>query len=154
MQIVNYNNKVEEYEQWKKAANPEDVEFGEIDIEMGRELLKTYVEADRIFAQRKNEKSTFDYFVKWKNLPYSESTWEDDSVVNAYYADTLEEFDKRKKAKSNPKNYRESMKHVKKRFLAMKEQPEYLGSEELRLRDYQMEGVNFLLDAWHKVITV
>ena len=50
----------------------------------------------------------------------------------------LQVYKERKKAKTNPRNYDEAMKAVKKKFVAMKEQPGYLGSEELRMRDYQV----------------
>ena len=44
---------------------------------------------DRIFAQRKNETGGQDFYVKWKNLPYSEATWEDETVVTNYYSPDL-----------------------------------------------------------------
>lgn len=40
------------------------------------------------------------------------------------------------------------MRNSKHRFTPMKEQPEYIGNETLRLREYQLEGLNFLLNAW------
>ena len=40
---------------------------------MGRQLLLTYVEAERIFSLRKNEGGGKDYYIKWKNLPYAEA---------------------------------------------------------------------------------
>ena len=41
------------------------------------------------------------------------------------------------------------MKFFKKTFKPLKEQPSFIGSESLRLRDYQMDGLNFMLKAWH-----
>ena len=148
--LANYQMKLAEFNAWKKRANPEDVEFQEIDIEMGRQLLTSYIEVERIFAQRKNEQGGLDYYVKWKNLPYSEATWEDESVLVNYYPEDLAVYTTRKKAKTNPRNYADAMKSVKKKFTPMKEQPPYLGSETLKLRDYQLDGINFLLNAWAK----
>ena len=79
----------------------------------------------------------------------SDSTWEDESIVSDYYHEALEDYNARKKQKSNPRNYKESMKFFKKQFKPLKEQPSFIGSEELRLRDYQMDGLNFMLKAWH-----
>ena len=151
--LINYINKLKEFQRWKKTANPEDVEYQEIEIEVGRGLLLSYCEPERIFADRKNDETgEVDYYVKWKNLPYCESTWEDSSIITQYYQETLDRYKQRMKAKSNPKNYKESMKTVKKKFVPFKTRPDYIGSETLQLRDYQLDGVNFLLDAWHKVV--
>lgn len=148
--LVNYQVKVADYSMWKRRANPEDVEYQEIDIEMGRQLLLSYTEVDRIFSHRKNENNANDYYVKWKNLSYAESTWEDETVVKNYYKEELALYNARKKTKTNPRNYRDSMKYCKKNFKSMKEQPDYIGSDTLRLRDYQLDGINFLLKAWHQ----
>lgn len=150
--VHNYMSKVGEYNRWKRFATPEDVEYQEIEVQLGRELLLTYLEPERIFAEKINpETGVTDYYVKWKNLPYSESTWEDPSVVKSYYPTYLKEHLARKNTKSNPKNYKETIKLIKtKTFKPMKEQPDYIGDENKRLRDYQLDGVNFLLDAWHK----
>jgi len=147
--LINYQVKVADYNMWKRRANPEDVEYQEIDIEMGRQLLQSYTEVDRVFSHRKNENNANDYYCKWKNLSYGDSTWEDETVVKNYYKEELDLYNARKKAKTNPRNYKDSMKYCKKSFKSMKEQPEYIGSETLRLRDYQLDGINFLLKAWH-----
>ena len=39
---------------------------------------------------------------------------------------------------------------MKRKFVLMKEQPDYIGGEGFRLREYQLDGINFLLRAWHK----
>jgi len=148
--LQNYQNKLNDYNIWKKRANPEDVEYQEIDVELGRELVKTYKEVERIFSRRKNEEKVFEYYIKWKNLPYVESTWEEEPLIKAHYNSAFEEFKQRKRSKLDPKDYKEAMKAVKKRFVPMKEQPDYMGSETFRLRDYQLDGINFLLNAWHK----
>ena len=147
--LYNYQQKVIEYNSWKRYANPEDIEYQEIEIEMKRQLLWSYVEIERIFSHRKNESHTNDYYVKWKNLAYCDSTWEDESVMESYYSDVLNEYHTRRKNTCNPRSYKESMKFFKKTFKPLKEQPSFIGSDELRLRDYQMDGLNFMLKAWH-----
>ena len=101
-------------------------------------------------SQRKNENHGQDYLVKWNNLPYSEATWEDEMVVKSYYPEDLKQFQARRKTKNNPRNYEDAMKAVKRKFVPLKEQPAYIGSETLQLRDYQLDALNFMLNAWHK----
>ena len=150
--VTNYIDKVREYNQWKKKASPEDVEYQEIELEMERNLLKTYLDPERIFAEEvKSDENETVYYVKWKNLPYNESTWEQAEVIKTYYPSTLEKYLTRKESKSNPVDYKQIVKTIKKRWQPMKEQPDYIGSETLKLGDYQLEGINFLLHAWHKV---
>ena len=148
MKVNNYLNKVTQYEAWKKRANPEDVEFCEIDIELGRDLFKTHFEVERIFCRRKNDEDQIEFYVKWRNLAYSEATWEAESLIKTHYLADYERFKRRKKARTEPKDYRSSMRGVKVKFSPMKKQPDYIGSGSLRLRDYQLDGISFLLSAW------
>ena len=147
--LYNYQQKISEFNSWKKFANPEDVEYQEIELEVKRQLLLTYMQVERIVSTRKNEGHGVDYYVKWLNLTYADSTWEDESVMENYFTEALEEYKARKKQKCNPRSYQESIKYFKKTFKSLKEQPSFIGSEELRLRDYQLDGLNFMLKAWH-----
>jgi len=125
--LINYQVKVADYNMWKRRANPEDVEYQEVDIEMGRQLLQTYTEVDRIFSHRKNENNANDYYVKWKNLSYADSTWEDETVIKNYYKEELDLYNARKKAKTNPKNYKDSMKILQKKFQGTERAARLLG---------------------------
>ena len=111
--------------------------------------LVSYTEIKRIFSQRKNDNNTNYYYVKRKNLPYIDATWEDDSIIKTYYNKALANNNAREKAKSNLWNYKESIKFFKETFKPLKEQPSFIGIESLRLRDYQIDGLNFLLKPWH-----
>lgn len=39
------------------------------------------------------------------------------------------------------------------RFLPLKKQPSYIGDENLELRDYQLDGVNWLAHSWCRYVT-
>ena len=39
---------------------------------------------------------------------------------------------------------------IRPKFSALKAQPTYLGSEDLQLRDYQLDGLNWLVHSWTK----
>ena len=54
-------------------------------LELGRQTLASYAEAERVFSVRRNEGGGKDYYIKWRNLPYSEATWEDEFNVTNYY---------------------------------------------------------------------
>merc|ERR1740131_575430 len=62
--LSNYQNKLADFNAWKKDASPEDIEYQDIEIEMGREMLLTYMEIERIFNCRENEAGGKDYYVK------------------------------------------------------------------------------------------
>ena len=72
----NYQPKPSDFKAWKRRPNAEY-------IEKGWQLLATYVQVERIFAQRKNDTGGTDYYVKWTNLPYSEATGEDEAVISS-----------------------------------------------------------------------
>ena len=54
-------------------------------LELGRQTLATYAEAERVFSVRRNEGGGKDYYIKWRNLSYCEATWEDEFNVTNYY---------------------------------------------------------------------
>ena len=66
LKVTKYHGRVTDYEAWKRKANPEDVEFNEIDIELGRDLLRTHAEIERIFCKRRNEEDQVEFYVKWR----------------------------------------------------------------------------------------
>ena len=87
---------------------PEEIEYGEIQSELERDLIQsflllvflliflhascllydTFFSADRIFAGIEENDSNF-YYVKWQNLPYSESTWEPEHLVMDRFPDQV-----------------------------------------------------------------
>ena len=91
-----------------------------------------------------------EYYVKWENLPYSEATWEEGSLLARKSLEAIEDFNRRKESKMLPsKSCRVLSRRPK--FHQIMDQPEWIGStEEYKLRDYQMEGLNWLTHAWCK----
>jgi chromodomain-helicase-DNA-binding protein 7 len=81
------------------------------------------------------------YLVKWKILPYVESTWE---YPESFKDDEkIEEFNR-----VNTIPPPEPTKHVKGKWRQMKESPKF--KSENRLRPYQLEGMNWLSFCWHE----
>ena len=72
-------------------------------------------------------------------------------MIKAHYGKALYEYNTRKEAtNNNPRNFQESMTNVCTVFRPLRAQPSFLGSRSERLRDYQLEGLNFLLSGWQK----
>ena len=139
-------------------SSPEDLEFLECQNEMLDNLLETHRNVERIIASNlvKNPNGTVneDYLCKWQGLPYSDSTWEDGDLIKKRFPILIEEYEKRQNLTTLPPINVKSQKVLKIRpkFVALKEKPEYLGNydPELKLRDYQLDGLNWLANSWCK----
>ena len=98
-----------------------------------------------------NEQNGYpDYLCKWMGLPYSDCTWEDGELIAKKFQHSIDEYHARNKSQRIPSKL---MKHQKGRpkYLPLKNQPGFIGGEdEMDLRDYQLDGVNWLMHAWSK----
>ena len=158
--LENFLKKEEEMKQSKLDANmsPEDLEYYECQKEMMDNLLETHQILERIVATNviKNASgvNTSDYLCKWQGLPYSECTWEDGELIKKRFPREVEEYNVRQSATTfAPLNVKtQKALRIRPRFIALKEQPSYLGSSdaEYKLRDYQLDGLNWLANSWCK----
>lgn len=102
-----------------------------------------------LILQVKGDDQT-DYLCKWESLPYFESTWEVEKLVKRKWQDEIDAFREREDSKNTPSKHCKVLKWRPK-FQHVKEQPEFLGLDRgLRLRDYQMDGLNWLILTWCK----
>lgn len=149
--LENYIKREREIEIWKaKHASPEDIDYFECQQELQQELLKTYYNVDRIIAQQVKDDGNIDYFCKWESLPYAEATWEDASLVQKWWPEKIAEFENREQSKRTPSRHCKAVKYRPK-FMQLKDQPEFFGADKgLLLRDYQMDGLNWLILSWCK----
>lgn len=91
-----------------------------------------------------------DYYCKWESLPYSESTWEDGALIIKKWPEKIKEFRDREDSKRTPSKHCKALKYRPK-FHQLKEQPKYMGKDEnYILRDYQMDGLNWMIHSWCK----
>lgn len=124
---------------------------------------------------------TSEYLIKWNCLPYSECTWEDEGLIIRKYQDKIDEYLKRIEATTIPgknhpvKNFLYFVKYFiffkyllftykrdifkafkrKPKFQKLEEMPDFLRPKynpDMELRDYQLEGLNWLLHAWSKYV--
>ncbi|KAK6927610.1 SNF2, N-terminal, partial [Dillenia turbinata] len=109
---------------------------------------------DRIIACRETDNQK-EYLVKWKELPYDECYWEDETDISAFQPE-IERFNRIQsrshEALSNKQKgiLRDTMgaKNKQKEFQQFEHSPEFLSGGSLH--PYQLEGLNFLRFSWGK----
>lgn len=150
--LENFIKKENEIEIWRKYAGPEDIDYFECQLELQQELLKSYNFIERIIAriEKPDGGGGIDYLCKWECLPYSDATWEDASLVQRKWSNKIHEYEEREESKQKPSKHCRALKYRPK-FHHVKDQPDYMGIERgLILRDYQMDGLNWLILTWCK----
>lgn len=148
--LENYIKRENDIAAWRRYANPEDIDYFECQQELHQELLKTYNTVDRIIAQNVKDDGNIDYYCKWESLPYMEATWEDAGLVQRRWPEKIAQFEAREQSKQTPTRHCKAIKSRPK-FHQLKEQPDFLGTDRgLKLRDYQMDGLNWLILTWCK----
>ncbi|VDD90096.1 unnamed protein product, partial [Enterobius vermicularis] len=153
--IDNYLKRLREIEEWKRTADKEYIEFLDCEQEMNEELFEQYKVVERVIAHQvsreKGEEDGVEYYVKWSGLPYSECTWEDSHLIARRYKDKIDAYYQRYNSSKIPNK---SCSALKKRPKFKKlEDVSFLlrpGDSDHELRDYQLEGVNWMLHAWSK----
>ncbi|XP_055517458.1 chromodomain-helicase-DNA-binding protein 2 isoform X5 [Leucoraja erinacea] len=169
--LENFIKKEEDINQWLSKASPEDVEYYNCQQEMVHELNKQYRIVERVIAMKTSKSSTShsdasshsshktppsgqpDYLCKWMGLPYIDCSWEDGALISRNFQACIDAFHNRHSSKTIPSKDCKVLKQ-RPRFVAMKTQPSYIGSEGLELRDYQLEGLNWLAHSWCKCNSV
>ncbi|XP_026286937.1 chromodomain-helicase-DNA-binding protein 1 isoform X2 [Frankliniella occidentalis] len=149
--LENFVKKEEEINLWRSHSNPEDLEYYDCQLELSQDLLKSYTKVERIIAETtKTSNAQVDYYVKWENLPYSEATWEDGILINGRWPEKVKEYREREDSRQCPSKLSRVLKSRPK-FVKIEKQPSYFGGEkDLVLRDYQMDGLNWLVGSWTK----
>jgi hypothetical protein len=93
----------------RRIADKEYVEFYDCEKVMSEELLEQYKDVERVIAhQVSREKTDFgekqtEFLVKWCGLPYSECTWEDESLIRMRFSHKIDEYFERVNAETTPK---------------------------------------------------
>jgi chromodomain-helicase-DNA-binding protein 1 len=149
--LENFIKRENEIEYWKKnTANPEDIDYYECQLELHHELLKSYTFIERIIAEQEKPDGSIDYLCKWESLPYIDATWEDSKLVQRKWQNKIEEFLAREDSKATPSSHCPLLRRRPK-FVKVEKQPEFMGLDRgLVLRDYQMQGLNWLILSWCK----
>ncbi|XP_065415314.1 chromodomain-helicase-DNA-binding protein 2 isoform X21 [Chrysemys picta bellii] len=148
--LENFKKKEDEIKQWLAKVTPEDVEYFSCQQELAAELNKQYQIVERVIAHsRKLSSNEPEYLCKWMGLPYAECSWEDEALISKKFQHCIDSFSHRNNSKTIPTRDCKVLKQ-RPRFVALKKQPSYIGGENLELRDYQLEGLNWLAHSWCK----
>ncbi|XP_060692950.1 chromodomain-helicase-DNA-binding protein 1 isoform X3 [Hemiscyllium ocellatum] len=150
--LENYKKKEEETKRWLKMASPEDIEYFNCQQELVDDLHRQYQFVERIIAHS-NQKSASghpDYLCKWQGLSYSECSWEDGALISRKFQSHIDAYTNRNQSRCIPMKECKVLKQ-RPRFVTLKKQPSYIGSADvLELRDYQLNGLNWLAHSWCK----
>ncbi|XP_022671471.1 chromodomain-helicase-DNA-binding protein 1-like isoform X2 [Varroa destructor] len=150
--VDNFLKKEEELQAWKDSATPEEIEYFDCQQEMSEELYIRHQVVERIICRKDREGAPgeVDYYCKWEGLPYSECTWEDASLISSKFSHIIDAFHARQASSTIPKTQHRLL-SCRPKFHNIKRQPDYVGGpERLHLRDYQLEGLNWLVNSWCK----
>lgn len=149
--VLNYTKKAMEDVRHRNRISREEIEVNDVSKEMDLDLIKQYSQVERIIADRiSKDEGTGDvmpeYLVKWQGLSYAEATWEKDVDI-AFAQDIIDEYKTREAAMAEQgKMVDVQRKKSKVSLRKLDEQPEWLKGG--KLRDYQLEGLNFLVNSW------
>ncbi|XP_068131247.1 chromodomain-helicase-DNA-binding protein 2 isoform X2 [Hyperolius riggenbachi] len=164
--LENFKKRDDEIKQWLSKVTPEDVEYYNCQQELASDLNKQYQIVERVIAvktgksapgnsdfpvhSRRNSSSTEpEYLCKWMGLPYADSSWEDGALIGKKFQHCIDSFNCRNNSKTTPVKDCKVLRQ-RPRFVTLKKQPAYIGGEGLELRDYQLEGLNWLAHSWCK----
>uniref|UniRef100_A0A669BZ73 Chromodomain helicase DNA binding protein 2 n=1 Tax=Oreochromis niloticus TaxID=8128 RepID=A0A669BZ73_ORENI len=147
--LENFKKKNDELNSWLRKASPEDIEFHNCQQELTSDLNKQFQIVERIIAHSHKTPSSNEpeFLCKWMGLPYSECSWEDGALVRKKFQHCIDSFMNRNSSKTVPSKDCKVLKQ-RPRFVALKKQPSYIGDSNLELRDYQLDGLNWLAHSW------
>ncbi|KAL5565845.1 hypothetical protein UlMin_029009 [Ulmus minor] len=148
--VLNYTKKVMEDIKYRMKVSREEIEVNDVSKEMDLDLIKQNSQVERIISDRISKDCTDDvipeYLVKWQGLSYAEATWEKDVDI-AFAQDAIDEYKSREAAIAEQGKMVDFQRKKSKASLRkLDEQPEWLKGG--KLRDYQLEGLNFLVNSW------
>lgn len=148
--VLNYTKKVMEEVKYRNMFSREEIEVNDVSKEMDLDLIKQNSQVERIIANRIGKEGSGDvmpeYLVKWQGLSYAEATWEKDVDI-AFAQDAIDEYKAREAAAAiQGKMVDMQRKKSKASLRKLDEQPGWLKGGQLR--DYQLEGLNFLVNSW------
>lgn len=145
-----YQSTMKERVARERFANRDELEAMVYEDERNDVILSEKMEVDRIVAHsRDKEQGSFDYLCKWCRLDYRFCTWESGRVIQYLYPDAIRAYKSRCESATLP-NLRHEYLRNRPRFIRLLEQPDYIGAgnPELRMRDYQLKGLNWIAHAW------
>ncbi|KAF2199926.1 chromo domain-containing protein 1 [Delitschia confertaspora ATCC 74209] len=128
----------------RQHDEPEEYEQHMVQREAERESQLDFHTVERVIGSRAGDEED-EYFVKWKGLTYEYCTWESASLISELAQNEIDRFLDRS-SKLPWSDNKESNLATRKKFVTLKEQPDYIKYGQLR--SFQLHGVNFLAHNW------
>ena len=164
-----YDQKCEEELLWADTATPEDLEEYQLQQEMESEIIELHRRVERVIAVRNREGDPpiREHLCKWEGLPYTECTWEEQELIGEKFQNHIDDYFNRQNMLDIPHRSARVSKN-RPHFKPIPSQPKWLGKPlqegdnsqtdtdpadspvPLCLRDYQLEGLNWLVYSWCK----
>ena len=162
-----YDQKCEEELLWADTATPEDLEEYQLQQEMESEIIELHRRVERIIAVKNKEGDPplREHLCKWEGLPYTECTWEEEELISDKFQNHIDDYFNRQNMLNIPHRSARVSKN-RPHFKPIPSQPKWLGKplqegensqtdpdptvSPLCLRDYQLEGLNWLVYSWCK----
>ncbi|KAF5767792.1 putative DNA helicase chromatin remodeling SNF2 family [Helianthus annuus] len=147
--VLNYTKRVTEDIKYRRKVSREEIEVIDVSKEMDLDLIKQNCQVERIIADRLSKEGSGppEYLVKWQGLSYAEATWEK-FVDIAFAQAAIDEYKAREAAltANQGKMVDFQRRYSKASLRKLEQQPEWLKGG--KLRDYQLDGLNFLVNSW------
>lgn len=137
----------------RQSMSAEEIEQADVARETLRDQLREWCAVERVVARldRAPPLSPL-YLCKWRELSYGECTWEKEEDIAEFRAE-IDAFEARRAAQqqqqpspSPPPPRKEGGERARPAFEKLTQQPAFLRGGQLR--DYQLEGLNWLLYSW------
>uniref|UniRef100_H2ZS55 Chromo domain-containing protein n=1 Tax=Latimeria chalumnae TaxID=7897 RepID=H2ZS55_LATCH len=161
--LENFKKKEDEIRQWLSKVSPEDVEYFNCQQELASELNQQYQIVERVIEKKKSTVSlkrvpfrlhsspkavgnrSPQLTLRWHFvlLPLAALWW--CLIPDVLCEEIIELF-----LSFFFFFLHDQVLRQRPRFVALKKQPSYVGGENLELRDYQLEGLNWLAHSWCK----
>ncbi|EGG17186.1 chromo domain-containing protein [Cavenderia fasciculata] len=148
--LINYVKTLLEQKQWRKEASREDIEQADISRELDRQEYLEKLNVERIIAKREIDeteeyKTGVQYLVKWWKSAYSEVTWEHPEDIKPFQGE-IDRYLERIQTPLHNIGGISAKKRLDQGFEKFNTQPDWISAG--KLRDYQMDGLNWLIHSW------
>ncbi len=155
--LQNYIKKVQQDAEERAELTVEDREALDVERQMQLDQLDEFKEVERVIEQRDDNAGAGDdnhggaggvwYLCKWRHLPYDEATWERPGDILPGAQLPIDAFLQRQQQALTMRQFKPAADRPQ-TFEPHEQQPEWFGSGELKLRDYQLDGMNWLARNW------
>eukprot|EP00803_Ostreobium_quekettii_P001086 evm.model.scf_853EXC.5 EVM.evm.TU.scf_853EXC.5 scf_853EXC:28406-44371(+) len=150
--VLNYMRTQDERSSLRSGVSREEIEVLDVEEAMEAQLVEEHKQIERVVAERRTVHDELKYLIKWQGLPYAECTWETSEDVftagGLLEVDAFKDREQRLLRPSRPVDG-ERRSFQQRKGTRLEQQPAYLGGGSM-LRDYQLDGLNWLIYSWSK----